>query len=311
MAPAPWFALGTFADGPRTFPGLVVGDGVVDLSPAPDVRSLLDSWPEALPMLRARAGSTAGRHPLAELTVRPPVQPRQVIQAGANYRTHVVELAVRHNVDDRPEDEVRSAVAAAMDRSAECGTPYLFTGLPSAIAGPYDDVVLPSGSDQHDWELELAVVIGRPTYHVTRDAALDHVAGYTIANDLTTRDLVFRRDFPALGTDWFRAKNAPGFLPVGPFIVPAEFVGDPMDLRLTLTLNGEVMQNESTKDMIFDVSTLVQHAARTARLWPGDLLLTGSPAGNGLVHGRMLRPGDVMEATITGLGRQRTRCVEP
>jgi 2,4-diketo-3-deoxy-L-fuconate hydrolase len=283
----------------------------VDLSPVPDVRTLLDSWPEALPMLRARARATAGRRPLAELIVRAPVEPRQVIQAGANYRTHVVELAVRHNEDGRPEDEVRSATAAAMDRRADGGTPYLFTGLPSAVTGPYDDVVLPAGSDQHDWELELAVVIGRPAYRVTRETALDHVAGYTIANDLTTRDLVFRRDLPALGTDWFRAKNAPGFLPVGPFVVPAELVGDPMDLRLTLTLNGEVMQDESTKDMIFDVAALVQHAARTARLCPGDLLLTGSPAGNGLVHGRMLRPGDVMEATITGLGRQRTRCVAP
>ena len=135
------------------------------------------------------------------------------------------------------------------------------------------------------------------------------MAGYTIVNDVTTRDLVFRRDMPEIGTDWFRAKNAPGFLPAGPWLVPAEFV--PEHPTITLRLNGEVMQDESTKDMIFDVATLVAAASRTVPLLPGDLVLTGSPAGNGLHHGRLLRAGDVMEGTITALGTQRIRCVAP
>jgi len=113
-----------------------------------------------------------------------------------------------------------------------------------------------------------------------------------------------------MGTDWFRAKNAPGFLPLGPYLVPSVFVGDPMDVRLTLRLNGEVMQDELAKDMLFGVAALISHASKTAPLLPGDLLLTGSPAGNGMHHGRLLRDGDVMESTITGLGVQRTRCVD-
>ncbi len=125
-----------------------------------------------------------------------------------------------------------------------------------------------------------------------RAAALGHVAGYTIANDLTTRDLVLRKDMPAFGADWFRSKNAPGFLPLGPYLVPSMFVPDPMDLRITLDLNGQPMQDGSTADMIFDVATLVSAASWIAPLQPGDILLTGSPAGNGTHWGRLLRPGE-------------------
>jgi 2-keto-4-pentenoate hydratase/2-oxohepta-3-ene-1,7-dioic acid hydratase in catechol pathway len=255
----------------------------------------------------------AGRDgtPLEELAVLAPWRPRQVFQSGANYRQHVIDLVVaHHNRDDgRNEAQVRADAAALMDRRAAEGTPYLFLGLPSAVAGPYDDLVLPGVGEQHDWELELVAVIGRPAFRVSRAEALDHVAGYTIGNDITTRDLVFRRDMPEIGTDWYRSKNAPGFLPLGPFLVPAEAVDDPMDLRLTLRLNGQVMQNESTKDMIFDVAALVSAASQTARLLPGDVVLTGSPAGNGLALGRLLRPGDVMEGSISSLGTQRIRCV--
>lgn len=141
------------------------------------------------------------------------------------------------------------------------------------------------------------------------EEALDHVAGYTIANDLTDRATVFRRDMPQIGTDWLRSKNAPGFTPLGPWLVPAESVTDPGDLRLVLRLNGETMQDESTKDMIFDVARLVSYASQSADLLPGDLVLTGSPAGNGMHWGRLLRDGDVMDASVTGLGAQRTRCV--
>ncbi|NUR90585.1 MAG: fumarylacetoacetate hydrolase family protein, partial [Nonomuraea sp.] len=108
------------------------------------------------------------------------------------------------------------------------------------------------------------------------------------------------------GTDWFRGKNAPGFLPLGPWLVPSEFVGGP--LRITLTVNGETFQDESTEDMLFDVAALVSAASEIVRLEPGDLVLTGSPAGNGMAVGRFLRDGDVMEGTITGLGVQRIEC---
>lgn len=316
VAAPPGFALGRFLLDGRPVVGLVV-DGQVLPLPDPDVNALLASWGTEFTRLAelARDLEGSGWRPLADLPVLPPVQPRQIVQAGANYRTHVIDLAVKH-AEIRPgmtAEQVRAEVAATMDRRAAEGEPYLFTGLPSAITGPYDDVVLPGYSEQHDWELELAAVIGREAYRVGRDRALDHVAGYTIVNDLTTRDLVFRRDMPEIGTDWLRAKNAPGFLPTGPYLVPSAFVADASQLRITLRLNGQVMQDESCKDMLFDVAALVAAASETVRLLPGDLLLTGSPAGNGLAHGRLLRAGDVMEGTITGpgidLGTQRTRCV--
>ncbi|SDF41949.1 2-keto-4-pentenoate hydratase/2-oxohepta-3-ene-1,7-dioic acid hydratase (catechol pathway) [Lentzea fradiae] len=273
---------------------------------APSVHALLRDWDAVLPRLRDLAAEA--KTPLDTEDLRAPLAPGQILQAGANYRTHVIDLAVKHS-PDRPEDEVRAEVGALMDRRITGGEPYIFIGLTSSVTGPYDDVVLPAYSQQHDWELELAVVIGREAFQVDSADALAHVAGYTIANDLTTRDLVFRRDMPEIGSDWFRAKNAPGFTPLGPYLVPAEFV--PEHPRVRLDLNGEVMQDESTKDMIFDVAALVAAASRTAVLRPGDLLLTGSPAGNGMAHGRFLRAGDVMTGSVTGLGTQRTRVVAP
>ncbi|MFH9833397.1 fumarylacetoacetate hydrolase family protein [Streptomyces sp. NPDC017201] len=313
------FALATLSapDGPD-FPALVTADAqVVDLRAAfgdesLSVRSLLEAWDTAAERLAALAGdSTQERRPLADFRVHAPVEPRQVFQSGANYRQHVIDLHVAHRApdDDRSEEERRAEAAEIMDRRATEDLPYVFIGLPSAITGPYDDVVLPAWAEKPDWELELAAVIGRPAHQVTVDEALSHVAGYTIANDLTDRATVFRRDMPQIGTDWLRSKNAPGFTPLGPWIVPADSVPDTDDLRLVLKLNGETMQDESTKDMIFDVARMVSYASQTAQLLPGDLVLTGSPAGNGMHWGRLLRDGDVMDSSITGLGAQRTRCV--
>jgi 2-keto-4-pentenoate hydratase/2-oxohepta-3-ene-1,7-dioic acid hydratase in catechol pathway len=300
------FALGRFAtpEG-RRFTGVVRGETVLELGR--DMRSLLEAWDNAVPELAAADGA---QHDLATLTVLPPVEPRQIFQSGANYRTHVIDLVVAHRPADDPrsEEEARAEAAAMMDRRAAEDLPYVFTGLPSAITGPYDDVILPEWTAKADWELELAAVIGRPAYRVSADEALDHVAGYTIANDVTARDAVFRRDMPEIGTDWFRSKNAPTFLPLGPYLVPRRFIADPGDLRITLKLNGQVMQDETTKAMIFDVARLVSYISQSSRLLPGDIVLTGSPAGNGLAWGRLLRDGDIMEGSITGLGTQRNLC---
>ncbi|WP_435971694.1 fumarylacetoacetate hydrolase family protein [Streptomyces sp. Qhu_M48] len=313
------FALGTLStvDGPA-FPALVDPEGrALDLraalaDPSLTMRGLLEQWPGVLPRLHALAGDAAlAWRPLSDFRVLAPVEPRQIFQSGANYRQHVIDLHVAHRdpADGRSEEEARAEAAEIMDRRAAEDLPYVFIGLPSAVTGPYDDVTLPTWAAKPDWELELAVVIGRPAFRVSSAEALDHVAGYTIANDLTDRATVFRRDMPQIGTDWLRSKNAPGFTPLGPWIVPAESVGDTCDLRLTLKLNGEVMQDESTKDMIFDVARMVSYASQSARLLPGDLVLTGSPAGNGMHWGRLLQDGDVMDSSITGLGAQRTRCL--
>jgi 2-keto-4-pentenoate hydratase/2-oxohepta-3-ene-1,7-dioic acid hydratase in catechol pathway len=206
-------------------------------------------------------------------------------------------------------EEAQALGAKLMDERVAIGEPYIFLGAASAVSGPYDDVVLPRRGEQHDWELELAAVIGIGGRQIPKEQALSHVAGYTIANDLTTRDLVYRPDLKAIGTDWLRAKNAPTFLPLGPWIVPAKFIHDPQSLAITLSVDGQLMQDATTADMIFDVATLVSYASSLVTLHPGDVILTGSPAGNGMHHRRFLKPGDVIEASITGLGAQRNLCV--
>jgi 2-keto-4-pentenoate hydratase/2-oxohepta-3-ene-1,7-dioic acid hydratase in catechol pathway len=308
------WALGTFrsdADGP--FPGLIVEQQrVIDLSGYgwSGVDQALQNWSVAAPVLENIARGSGGVS-LERLEVLAPIVPTQILQSGANYRKHVLQLVIaeereRGNMSDA---EAEAMGAQIMDERIANGEPYIFLGAPTAICGSNDEVVLPRRGEQHDWELELAVVIGIGGRQISQQDAFDHVAGYVIANDLTTRDLVYRDDLKAIGTDWLRAKNAPTFLPLGPWIVPKQFVPDPQDLMITLKLNGDVMQDESTADMIFDVATLISYASSLVTLRPGDLILTGSPAGNGMHHRRFLRAGDVIESSITGLGSQRNVCV--
>jgi 2-keto-4-pentenoate hydratase/2-oxohepta-3-ene-1,7-dioic acid hydratase in catechol pathway len=309
------FALGRFRgpDG-AAFAAVVMGDDVIPLSvllpSVLDIGDALTDWPATFTALADAVPFTdrGDSLPLGGLEILSPVTPRQVFQSGANYRTHVIDLVAAREGNT---EEVRARAAAMMDARARNDQPYVFTGLPSALCGPYDDVILPDTGTEHDWELELAAVMGRRAYRVSRRDALGYVAGYTIVNDITTRDRVYRPDLPGIGTDWLAAKNAPTFLPAGAWLVPAAFAGDPMNLRITLSVNGEVMQDESTADMIFDVARLIEHTSFITEMLPGDLLLTGSPAGNGASRGRFLKPCDVMEGSITGLGSQRNRCVAP
>ncbi|WP_218019829.1 fumarylacetoacetate hydrolase family protein [Rhodococcoides yunnanense] len=319
--PVPAFALGTVAVHGVNRAVVLAGDHVLQIDSIADglglsapvtVRDILDEWERLLPALRDAARSEDGEWvALAEVTVTAPVEPRQILQAGANYRTHVIDLAVKHTdiAKGRSEQQIRDETAAMMDKRAAEGDPYFFIGLPSAVTGPYDVVTLPAGTRKNDWELELVAVVGARAFQLTREEALGAIAGYTIANDLTTRELVFRADMPEIGTDWLRAKNAPGFLPLGPWIVPKEDAGEVAEMRLTLELDDKAMQDESTKDMLFDVAALVSAVSQTVQLLPGDLILTGSPAGNGMHWGRLLRDGDVMTSTITGLGYQQTPVV--
>ncbi|HEX4791257.1 MAG TPA: fumarylacetoacetate hydrolase family protein [Actinospica sp.] len=311
----------------RDFAGLVLGERVRDVSALGTVENLLADWDAGFAVLGAivegATGSVRARdadlwHDLADLDVRCPVRPGQILQCGANYRRHVVDIVMAerradlsttgHN-SEIPEEEVRAWAVRMMDERARSGSPYVFSGLPSALTGPHDEIVLPERGTDHDWELELALVIGRPARRLTRENALDHVAGYTICNDLTTRSLVYRRDLKAIGTDWFAAKNAPGFLPTGPYLVPAAFVRDPSALQITLRHNGIVRQDESASDMLFDIPAILEYITSVTELRPGDLVLTGSPAGNGAHWGVFLEDGDVLEGEITGLGAQRNRLV--
>src|SRR3954467_1080053 len=322
MATSTPFALGTFAAADRApFAGLVLGDRVADLGPPlgadVTVRALVDDWDRSVPRLPALADGLApadAEHAVDDLRPLAPLQPAgNVFCAGANYRRHVLDLFAGA---DRRGDSSDGLTAADRDRAREelderarSGRPFVFMESANAIVGARDDVVLPAGSEQHDWELELVAVIGRAARRVPRERALDAVAGYTISNDVTTRDALIRHDARGLGLDWLAGKCAPTFLPTGPFVVPAVHAGDPQDLRITLRVNGRTMQDESTADMLFDVAALIAHVSEVAELRPGDLVLTGSPAGNGASHGVFLRPGDVMEGEITGLGIRRNRGV--
>jgi 2-keto-4-pentenoate hydratase/2-oxohepta-3-ene-1,7-dioic acid hydratase in catechol pathway len=315
------FGLGTFAAGDDPgFPGLVVGDAVLDLRAAfgeqVTTRDLLADWDASLPRLRRlAAGPLDGAAAFADLRPLPPVQPPgQIFLGGANYYRHLRQIAftMARNEPGQTlsDEELQIRAEAAVRRQAESGLPFVFSVQPSALSGARDDVVLWGPGFEHDWELELAVVIGRRARDVGEEEALDHVAGYTIANDVSTRDVMNRPGFAM--TDFLMSKGRPTFKPVGPYIVPREFVPDYRELRITLSVNGEVMQDEGVDDIIYGVEQLVAYASTVTELWPGDLLLTGSPAGNAGHHGnRWLRPGDVMEGTITGLGIQRNRCVAP
>lgn len=327
------FALGTFSigRGPR-FAGLCFGNRVVSLSDVhaqarqagarwsqgASVLELLQDWDANLEVLKRLAEALtpryAGAHDMAHLSVHPPVDlPRQVLCTGANYRKHVVDMTLDMGVG--PEglsgDALRRWAQDMMDERAARGEPYVFPKLPSSITGAFDPIVLPATTQQADWELELAVVMGRPARNVSADDALSYVAGYAIVNDVSARDLIARTDYKMLGTDWLRSKSPPSFMPFGPMLVPACFVPDPQNLQITLKLNGRTMQDESSADMLFSVARQIEYISRHVQLWPGDLIATGSPAGNGTHYQRYLRHDDVVDSTIQGLGAQRNRCIDP
>jgi 2,4-didehydro-3-deoxy-L-rhamnonate hydrolase len=309
------FGLGTFRSGDgEAFAGAVVEDRVINLRPEfgerVTVLSLLEDWERSLPLLEAVRERADGA-PLATVTPLPPIYPPGAyLLASANYRRHVIEMRVANAVrEGRDRGEAEAEATRTMDERAADGIPMVFVGWPGAAAGARDDVIIPGdGGIRHDWELELAVVIGRFARCVAQAEAMQYVAGYTILNDVSTRDRMHRSDLRQ--TDFVSTKMRPGFKPIGPWITPARFVEDPHKLRMTLKVNGETMQDESTADMIFRIPRLIEYASGMTDLRPGDILATGSPAGNAGHHGgRWLQPGDVIESEIEGLGTQRNRCV--
>ena len=312
------FGLGTFTAGESgPFPGLVVDQTVLDLrtrlGSEITTGDLFDDWDASFFTLADIARDLPEcktSHDYANVQPLPPLIPRQILCAGANYKKHVREIVVSHlqrEGDARPIEELREVAEKQLqDRIAT--EPYMFAGLPSALCGALDDVVLWKPGECPDWELELAVVIGRGGSNVDEAHAMEHVAGYTISNDISVRDVQHRPAFPM--TDFLKSKCRPTFFPTGPYVVPRQFIEDPRQLRITLSVNGEVMQDESVDDIIYGVEELVAYASRNAGLAPGDLILTGSPAGNAGHHcNRWLKPGDVMVGEITGLGRQRNPCI--
>ncbi len=208
----------------------------------------------------------------------PLTRPSKLLGIGLNYRAHARETGAEVPAD-----------------------PKIFMKATSAISGPNDDLVLPRGGEHTDYEVELALVIGTQAKYVTRAAALGHIAGYLMCNDYSERDWQKNRH-----GQFVKGKSADGFAPLGPFLVPADRL-DPGDLRLWLSVNGEMRQDARTSDMVFDCAELVSRLSQYMTLLPGDVITTGTPHGVGLgrVPPVFLRPGDVVEYGIEGLGRAR------
>jgi 2,4-didehydro-3-deoxy-L-rhamnonate hydrolase len=197
------------------------------------------------------------------------------------------------------------------DHAAESGMavpeqPVIFMKATSAIVGPNDNVVIPRGSEKTDWEVELGVVIGDVAREVSAEAALSHVAGYLIVNDVSERAFQLEH-----GGQWVKGKSCDTFGPIGPWLVTRDEVPDPQNLAMTLSVNGHRYQNGNTRTMVFGVAQLVSYISRYMTLLPGDLISTGTPPGVGLGQKppRYLKHGDTVELAIEGLGTQRQRAV--
>ena len=180
--------------------------------------------------------------------------------------------------------------------------PIIFSKATSSLSGPFDPVVIPRNSVKADWEVELGVVIGREALYVSEADALSYVAGYCTINDVSEREFQIEK-----GGQWIKGKSAPTFGPTGPYLVTADEVGDPQKLGLTLSLNGEVVQDSNTDDMIFGVAKIISYMSQFMKLVPGDIIATGTPSGvgMGMKPQRFLKPGDVMEIEVKGLGVQK------
>jgi 2,4-didehydro-3-deoxy-L-rhamnonate hydrolase len=211
----------------------------------------------------------------------PLVRPSKIICVGLNYRDHAKESGM--------------AVPAE---------PVIFFKATSAIVGPNDDVVIPKGSTKTDWEVELAIVIGKRANYVSEANAMAHVAGYVLHNDYSERVFQLER-----GGQWVKGKSCDTFAPIGPFIATPDEIDDVHALSLWLTVNGESKQNGSTRDLVFNVPTLVSYISQFMSLLPGDIISTGTPAGVAMGHTppRFLHDGDIVELGIEGLGSSRQR----
>ena len=252
--------------------------------PASNVAMLAD-WERSRAALAALAASapSSGVAPVDSKLVAPLTFPGKVLCAGANYYDHMAEMGF-------------PGVKKEAQRVF-----FFFKPPRNAVVGPGATVVMPRGTRKYDWEIELAAVIGRSARYVPVDQALSHVAGYTVAIDMSARDFNQAPD-QFYKFDWVAGKATDTACPMGPWIVPAEALGDVQNVALKLAVNGVVKQDSSTSQMIYSVAEQIARASELMTLDPGDVVLTGTPAGVGVPKGTFLNPGDRIDATIAGIG---------
>lgn len=224
-------------------------------------------------------GASAPRVP-TNVRLGPPIcRPSKIICIGLNYRDHAAETGAKIPTE-----------------------PVIFFKSTTSLVGPNDDLIIPKNATKVDWEVEFAIVIGKRARYVSKESALDHIAGYTLHNDYSERTFQLER-----GGQWVKGKSCDTFAPLGPFLATKDEIPDPGNLKMWLKVNGEVRQNSSTANMIFDVPTLVSYVSEFMTLLPGDVISTGTPAGVGLGMNppQYLKAGDVVELGIEGLGESR------
>jgi 2-keto-4-pentenoate hydratase/2-oxohepta-3-ene-1,7-dioic acid hydratase in catechol pathway len=286
-------------NGPRA--GIVVGERLIDVADATGNNAyattlgVLRDWKATQTALANLAQDpVTASTPFDWKTLRAPVPlPGAIYCAGANYADHVKEMAAKQNRDPEPDPHTLGL------------KPWHFIKSSHAVVGPHSAVPIPSTSKQMDWEVELAAVIGVKAKNLTPENALACVAGYTVANDLSARDLGWRPPMPQTSpfySDWLAHKSFDGSCPIGPWIVPARDIKDVQNLGIRLWVNGKLHQDSNTSQMIFTlVEQLVQISLRIT-LHPGDLVLTGTPAGVGAGKGEFLKAGDSLELWCENVG---------
>lgn len=292
----------------RLYPlgGLAAGMPFAGLS----IMQLLQDWQQLEPVLTTLATAVAEQPDsvvglmldAAGVTFLPPVfEPGAIYGAGANYRDHVEAMARAFNMN------------LVLDPKAEGIPPWHFLKAgKGTLAAHGQDVLMPSYTARLDWEAELAVVIGRRASRVSVADALNYVAGYSCANDLSARDQLRREQVDPSSPfrfDWIGHKCFTGSCPIGPFLTPAAFVRDPEDLTIRLWLNGELRQDSNTRNHLYGVADQISHLSHHLDLYPGDIILTGTPAGVGMESGTFLKRGDTMKVAIEGLGELETRII--
>jgi 2-keto-4-pentenoate hydratase/2-oxohepta-3-ene-1,7-dioic acid hydratase in catechol pathway/predicted small secreted protein len=326
------FKLGTFERSGQAFVGLVLKDTqVADIAAANtafesanasapklaapgDMKLLIANyetgWKDRLGAI-AREVSTAKAAPsyvyaIDSLKVLPPVRPSLILNAGGNYVEHSEGIAAQQQRAGAAPASAATSAPGIWERKAgdTRDNPYLFQKSPTVVIGANDPIVMPRGRTNIDFECEFDVVIGKTAKYVPADRALDHIFGYTVQIDVSDRG--GRGDRKMGGSDWLVGKNHDTFGPLGPFIVPKEFVKDPMNIRHTFTLNGQVMQDSNTSRMSHNVFELLEFASNILTLSPGDVISGGSPAGTNIERAepRWMRAGDTAVCAIEGIGTQ-------
>jgi 2-keto-4-pentenoate hydratase/2-oxohepta-3-ene-1,7-dioic acid hydratase in catechol pathway len=287
------------AQGPRA--GAVINDLVYDvaaLTGQPKYASVLDvlaDWDTAHKLLDAASKAPKGDgKPVKQTKLLAPVRwPGTIYCAGANYQDHAEEMWKAAGQPPQPDPH-------------ELGLkPWFFIKAARSVTDPDAKVSISNYSKKMDWEAELAVVIGREARDLTLENALSCVAGYTVGNDLSARDLGFRPQLPESSpfrADWIRHKSFDGSCPLGPWITPAAYVSNPSKLAIKLWVNDTLKQNSNSGNMIFTIAEQISHLSTGITLYPGDVIMTGTPAGVGAGRGEFLKAGDVVKVEIAEIG---------